>query len=358
MRVSEFMSTPVATVSPKTTIAAASSLLLEKGFNAVPVVDRENLLVGIVSESDLLRGRVIADPRAHLRQVPDDESSPPHFVGEVMTKKVLALPESEDAAAFAAAMIANKFKTIPVVSGRQVVGIVSASDLLRGLVRTDNDIAQQVAERLREYAGGRELLSVSVADGVVTLAGDVADPHRRVALLLAETVPGVTRARVAEKTAEGVPGEEGARPSGKVYSEVPRDHRGSRVLGLEECLAHLQRASTGRLAFIHDGSPVILPVNHGVDDLDIVFRTTWGSKLHAAAQGHQVAFEVDRIDENRETGWSVLVVGTASVEYENSVTNRLDQLGVASWAGGTDEQMFWVRVHPHSITGREITEVH
>jgi len=194
-----------------------------------------------------------------------------------------------------------------------------------------------------------------VTDGVVTLTGRVAEPHRRVAVLLAQTVPGVVRVRAADDDLAGeAPRPASAGPTRDVRSEEPTDHRGLRVLAMDECLERLRSAPMGRLAFVHQGSPVVLPVNHGIDDLDVVFRTTWGSKLEAAGQSDQVAFEIDGIDESREVGWSVLVRGTASVVYESSITERLDRLGVRSWAAGADE-MFWVRVQSDEITGREIT---
>ena len=354
MRATDFMTSPVVTVSPSTPISEASALLVDRGFSAVPVVDDLQQLVGIVSESDLLRGRVSADPRAHLRPIPLDVTPPPHSVEEVMTDKVVALPESADEAAFAAVMIGNKFKSVPVVSGLRVVGIVSASDLLRTHIRSDETIAREVGTRLHEYTGGRDLWSVTVTDGVVTLTGRLAEPHRRVAVLLAETVPGVARVLVADDNIAGAePHPASAEPS-EVRSEEPRDHRGLRVLSMDECLEHLRRAPVGRLAFVHDGSPVVLPVNHGLDQLDVVFRTSWGSKLQAAAQSDQVAFEIDGIDEKGKVGWSVLVRGTASIVYENSITQRLDRLGIRAWAAGEGEESFWVRVRPDEITGRAI----
>jgi CBS domain-containing protein len=353
MRVSEFMTSPAVTVTPETTISEASSLLLERGFSAVPVVDEQQRLVGILSEADLLRGRVGSDPRAHLRPPPTDRSEPPHTVGEVMTRKVLALPQTADEAEFANAMLDRKIKSIPVVGNDRVVGIVAVSDLLRARTRGDDQIARDVGDRLREYAGGRDIWSVSVDDGVVTISGRALEPQQRIALLLAETVPGAVRVRLAgDQPARREPGRE-AEPAGGVRVEGPTDHRGLRVLSLERCVERLRQAPVGRLAFIHDGDPVVLPVNHGLDELDVVFRTTWGSKLQLAQSSGPVAFEVDGVDENRETGWSVLVKGTASIVYESSDLERLERLGVGAWAGVGDDA-FWVRIRAQEITGREV----
>ena len=131
------------------------------------------------------------------------------------------------------------------------------------------------------------------------------------------------------------------------------DHRGQRVLTLEECLVHLRDEPVGRVAFVQDGDPVILPVNHAVDGLDVVFRTTWGSKLEVARHGGNVAFEVDRYDAATHSGWSVLVSGVAEAVYDAEDSARLDALPLRSWVG-TGDPTFWVRIRAEQVTGRAV----
>lgn len=355
MRAHEFMTKAVVSVRPETLISDATTMLLERGFSAATVVDEDERLVGIVSEADLLRGRVGSDPRAHIRPLPPDDTEPPHTVGQIMTRKVIALPATADQAEYAAVMLRHRIKSIPVVSGERLVGIVSASDLLRTQVRGDEEIAREVTRRLREFSGDESAWALEVADGVVTLSGGNSEQERLIATLLAETVPGAVRvhARDSAGPAAGSPLGEPAEPGPPPVSSPPRDHRGLRVLGLGECLAKLRHAPMGRLAFIREGGPIVLPVNHGVDDVGVVFRTTWGSKLLMAEQQGPVAFEVDGMDEDAETGWSVLVTGSASIVYESDDVNRLERLGVRSWAG-VDEDVLWVRIMAEDISGREI----
>jgi len=132
------------------------------------------------------------------------------------------------------------------------------------------------------------------------------------------------------------------------------DHRGLRVLGLEECLERLRTTPVGRLAFMNDGEPVVFPVNHAVDGVDVVFRTSWGSKFQVAETSGIVAYEVDGYDSASESGWSVVVKGTAQLVYENVDTDRYDQFGLRSWVDRKGLG-FWVRVRPVEITGREVT---
>lgn len=131
------------------------------------------------------------------------------------------------------------------------------------------------------------------------------------------------------------------------------DHRGLRVLGLEECLERLRTTPVGRLAFMNDGEPVLFPVNHAVDGVDVVFRTSWGSKLQVAETSGIVAYEVDGYDSPSESGWSVVVKGTAQLVYESIDTDRYDQLGLRSWPD-LEGLGFWVRIRPVEITGREV----
>lgn len=131
------------------------------------------------------------------------------------------------------------------------------------------------------------------------------------------------------------------------------DHRGLRALGLDECLERLRATPVGRVAFVSDGEPVLFPVNHGVDGVDVVFRTSWGSKLQVAETSGVVAYEVDGFDSPSESGWSVVVKGTAQLVYESIDTDRYDQLGLRSWPD-LEGHGFWVRIRPVEITGREI----
>lgn len=136
-------------------------------------------------------------------------------------------------------------------------------------------------------------------------------------------------------------------------SDMGADHAGLQVLSLEDCLRHLRTARIGRVAFVFNGEPVILPVNHAMDGDAVVFRSSPGSKLDAAEDGHPVAFEVDNIDSDRHSGWSVLVRGTATVIIDRNETQRLTRLGVWPWAESV-ERRHWIRIRPFEITGRQI----
>ena len=91
--------------------------------------------------------------------------------------------------------------------------------------------------------------------------------------------------------------------------EVPTRRRLA-ALGTEECRARLADAHIGRVVFVDGRGPVALPVNYGILDEDIVFRTAASSSLLASSYVDRVGFEIDEIDERRREGWSVLVTGS------------------------------------------------
>jgi len=109
----------------------------------------------------------------------------------------------------------------------------------------------------------------------------------------------------------------------------------------------------GRVAFVEDGEPVILPVNHGLDGNSVIFRTASGSKLIAAENEVPVAFEVDAFDADRRMGWSVVIRGAASVVEDPTEVSRCATLGVPPWADLV-ERTNWVRIRAYSLTGREV----
>ena len=125
-----------------------------------------------------------------------------------------------------------------------------------------------------------------------------------------------------------------------------------RFLSRERCLELLGEATIGRVAVTRDGVPHVVPVNFGVLDGTVVFRSGTGTKHDAALADQPVSFEVDRIDEDAHTGWSVLVSGTARVITDPDVLARVDDLGVVAWAPGGRHEV--IRVEPQLVSGREI----
>ncbi|HST64006.1 MAG TPA: CBS domain-containing protein [Mycobacteriales bacterium] len=194
MQAREIMTTPVVTVRPGTPIRDAAAVLLDQGITAAPVVDEDDEIVGMVSEGDLVVGHFAEDPRSHVRPV-HDEPPGPRTVGEVMSTMVIALGPSADAADLARAMVDDDIRSIPIVEGASVLGIVSRRDLLRTLVRDDADIRADILDRLARSGTPADRWDVQVEDGAVALVGLAGGDDARAVVALARTVPGVSAVR-------------------------------------------------------------------------------------------------------------------------------------------------------------------
>jgi hypothetical protein len=84
---------------------------------------------------------------------------------------------------------------------------------------------------------------------------------------------------------------------------------------------------------------------------EVVFRTAADTFLAQGAEGRQVGFEVDHLDETQSEGWSVLVTGWARPVIPAELV-RVQELGIRPWAGG--ERDLYLRVVPEHLTGRRI----
>jgi uncharacterized protein len=122
-----------------------------------------------------------------------------------------------------------------------------------------------------------------------------------------------------------------------------------------EALELLQRhAFVGRIGFVVDGRPMILPVNYLADDESLVFCTEPGTKLSAVGGGAPVVFEVDDSRPLYHAGWSVVVKGTAHEVTDQDQLDELRRGPLRSWATRPTEH--WVRISIDEVTGRRIPE--
>jgi CBS domain-containing protein len=196
VRVREIMSSPVVTVPPGMPLKEVANVLVTRAISAVPVVDADEL-VGLISEADLVPLELAPDPRAHLAPVPEaSRTAPPRIASQAMTRDVIALPEEADVADAGRLLLERRIKSIPVVRGRRVVGIVARRDLLEVLARSDEAIARDLEALLAAELGSPSPYRVTVRDGVVDLTGPPDPVDRRLATLLARGVPGVLEVRL------------------------------------------------------------------------------------------------------------------------------------------------------------------
>jgi len=125
-------------------------------------------------------------------------------------------------------------------------------------------------------------------------------------------------------------------------------------LSREECFELLASGHVGRLVYVDEQGPVAIPVNYAMAGTDIVFRVEQGTK-RAALEQPVVAFEVDRIDEEAHSAWSVIVrgaVGEVDVDRVPELIRRMGGHPPAPWAVGIHNA--WLRLVARGVTGRRL----
>lgn len=140
---------------------------------------------------------------------------------------------------------------------------------------------------------------------------------------------------------------------------APEDQGASLIGSMDEleeaeCLQLLAGRSVGRLGFVVQQRPIVLPVNYALDGRTVVFRTGEGTVLNKAAL-QMVAFEVDDIDDATHTGWSVLAQGVAQ-DVGTAIDARSDELrrlALVTWAPGRRDR--WFRLDADTLTGRRLS---
>lgn len=199
--VADVMTTDVVTVNEETPYREIVDLLTTRGISAVPVVDGDGRVLGVVSEADLLHKietegnpegrRVFEGRRRRARRT----KATAVVARDLMTAPAVTVLPGTLIPSAARRMDAEHVKRLPVTNdlGR-LVGIVTRSDLLKVHLRPDADIRHDIVEGVlhRVLAIREGVVRVEVHEGVVTLTGEL---DRRSAALaaarLAQSVPGV-----------------------------------------------------------------------------------------------------------------------------------------------------------------------
>jgi len=216
MRATEIMTPNVITIGEDASVAEVAKLLAERGISAVPVVDKDHRVVGMVSEGDLLHRTETGTERRRSwwldmvastnRLAGDYIKSHSTKVKDVMTRDVIAVSNTTPLADIAILLETNRIKRVPVVRDGKLVGIVSRANLVRALAMTTNEPLSRAElddrtirnELLAELGAHRwaeiSPANVTVKDGVVHLwSSYLSEEEKRAVVVAAENTPGVRR---------------------------------------------------------------------------------------------------------------------------------------------------------------------
>jgi CBS domain-containing protein len=217
MNVSDVMTRAIVSAVPGMKVEDAARLMVQHRLSGLPVLDKQGVLAGIITEGDLLRRAEIGTEgqgpgwlvsffvpgrsareyvRTHARKVED-----------LMTRDVVWVGEQTPLADAVALMETHRVKRLPVVEQGKVVGIVARADLLKAFVKALPESPAcvvtdaEMTERLRAELNGQGWaphanLGASVKNGVITFFGTIQDERERSAIrVIAENIAGVKSIR-------------------------------------------------------------------------------------------------------------------------------------------------------------------
>ena len=212
MKAADVMVTNVISVTPDVLVQDVAYILLSNRISAVPIVDDEGELLGIVSEGDLMRRaetgtgrhrpwwlamltgrdiRALDYAKEHSRRITD-----------VMTSKVVTATPDTPLRDIATLLEKNGIKRVPIVKDGKMVGIVSRANLLQALASSripqdvdvgDSAIRKSLVARLQAASwANAALINVIVQDGTADLWGIVdTEAEKKAVRVAAEITPGV-----------------------------------------------------------------------------------------------------------------------------------------------------------------------
>lgn len=212
MHAAEIMTRNVITATAKTEIKEIVDLMIKNRISAVPVVDGNDRVIGMVSEGDLMRrvennterrdswwlkalftARNDADAyvKSHGRRAED-----------VMTRDPISVSEDTPLYKIAQTLEKHHIKRVPVVTNGKLVGIISRSNLLHGFstmqkdsagTADDRTIREKIVNEMSDRLGiSGNTTNVVVSNGVVTLWGLVeTEAEKKAAAIAAEGTTGV-----------------------------------------------------------------------------------------------------------------------------------------------------------------------
>jgi CBS domain-containing protein len=213
MKAQDVMVRNVLTVGPDTSVADAVAMLVKHDISALPVVNPDDSLIGILSEADLLEREELGAEHHYpwwIESLMPASKLAERFakahgkrVSEVMSTNVIFASEDTPVSEIAALLETHRIKRVPIINDSKIVGIVSRSNLMQALAscklaepksKTDRSIRIELLDRLRQQQRWTDFgeRNIIVQDGVVHLWGLISsDAERKALAALAEGIPGV-----------------------------------------------------------------------------------------------------------------------------------------------------------------------
>jgi CBS-domain-containing membrane protein len=212
MKARDVMTSPVITVKPTTSVKEVARLFLERRISAVPVVDNQGKVIGMVSEGDLVHRAEISTERQRpwwLVLMAGDSGLAAEYikshakrVSDIMSRNVITAAPDTPLNEIAEMLEKYVIKRLPIVRDGQLVGIVSRANLVQAIATSgskldiplsDITIREKLLKELNRQSWAHTVpLNAIVNDGVVDLWGFAeSDTERKAIRVAAEATPGV-----------------------------------------------------------------------------------------------------------------------------------------------------------------------
>jgi predicted transcriptional regulator len=198
MKASDVMVPHVITIGPELDVKAVANTLAANGISAVPVIDINNKILGIVSESDLTR-RIGSGAERKRPARPHGSKAK-----DVMTRKVITVDPDVSLQSIANLFEKHGIKRVPVVKNGQLVGIVSRANLVQALaihglpffdrLEADEALREAVMSKIHKLREIGSMVDIIVDHSTVNLWGVVRTQEEKNAFrVAAEETPGVRK---------------------------------------------------------------------------------------------------------------------------------------------------------------------
>jgi len=187
--VRDVMHTQVIWVEEDTPFAAMATALGQYRVSAFPVIDKDERVIGVVSEADMLAKEALGNGEDEMPgmitgilRYSEMRKARGATAGEIMTAPPITVTQEAPVEYAARLMYVRRVKRLPVVNAdRRLVGIISRADVLSVFGRPDDEIRVEVAGNVpgSGLLTVPETVAVGVRDGVVTLAGTIESRYAR-----------------------------------------------------------------------------------------------------------------------------------------------------------------------------------
>jgi CBS domain-containing protein len=185
------MTRDVVSVTPDIPLKDVAAVLVERGISGLPVCGPDGVVVGVLSEADLLVKQGGSPERSgglfawlvETASAPDLAKLRAHTAGEAMTAPAITVETASPVSEAARTMVSLGVNRLPVVEDGRLVGIVTRADLVRLFTRSDEEIARDIRQDVvKRLWIAPERIEVDVEQGEVVLRGEV-DTEVEAALL-------------------------------------------------------------------------------------------------------------------------------------------------------------------------------